>query len=89
MLARVGNSLYWAGRYIERSDHTARYLNINYFYIKSSNITDDNLTESSGCGEDNNGVGGPGIPYPNDFFQNIPYPVSRHLSFPVSLNQRS
>lgn len=31
MLARVGNSLYWAGRYIERSDHTARYLNINYF----------------------------------------------------------
>ena len=31
MLARVANSLYWAGRYIERSDHTARYLNVNYF----------------------------------------------------------
>ncbi len=31
MLSRVANSLYWAGRYIERSDHTSRYLNINYF----------------------------------------------------------
>ncbi len=31
MLARVANSLYWAGRYIERSDHLARYLNVNYF----------------------------------------------------------
>lgn len=31
MLSRVGNSLYWAGRYLERSDHTARYLNVNYF----------------------------------------------------------
>ena len=31
MLARVANSLYWAGRYIERSDHTSRFLNVNYF----------------------------------------------------------
>lgn len=31
MLSRVANSLYWAGRYIERSDHIARYVNINYF----------------------------------------------------------
>lgn len=31
MLSRVANSLYWAGRYIERSDHTARFININYF----------------------------------------------------------
>jgi len=31
MLSRVANNLYWAGRYIERSDLTARYLNINYF----------------------------------------------------------
>ena len=31
MLSRVANSLYWAGRYVERSDHLARYLNVNYF----------------------------------------------------------
>lgn len=31
MLSRVANNLYWAGRYLERSDHAARYLNINYF----------------------------------------------------------
>ena len=31
MLARVANSLYWAGRYIERSEHLARYLKVQYF----------------------------------------------------------
>lgn len=31
MLARVANNLYWMGRYIERSEHIARYLNVNYF----------------------------------------------------------
>lgn len=31
MLARVANNLFWMGRYIERSEHIARYLNINYF----------------------------------------------------------
>jgi uncharacterized alpha-E superfamily protein len=31
MLARVANNLFWMGRYIERSEHTARYLNVNYF----------------------------------------------------------
>ncbi len=31
MLARVANNLYWMGRYIERSEHVARYLNVNYF----------------------------------------------------------
>ena len=31
MLARVANNLFWMGRYIERSVHVARYLNVNYF----------------------------------------------------------
>ncbi|QLE02943.1 alpha-E domain-containing protein [Galbibacter sp. BG1] len=31
MLARVANNLFWMGRYIERTEHTARYLNVNYF----------------------------------------------------------
>ena len=31
MLARVANSLYWTGRYIERSEYLARYLNVQYF----------------------------------------------------------
>ncbi len=31
MLARVASSLYWMGRYIERTEHLARYLNVQYF----------------------------------------------------------
>lgn len=31
MLARVANNLFWMGRYIERSEHIARYLCVNYF----------------------------------------------------------
>lgn len=31
MLARVANNLFWMGRYIERAEHIARYLNVNYF----------------------------------------------------------
>ncbi len=33
MLARVADSLYWTGRYIERSEHLARYLKVQYFSI--------------------------------------------------------
>lgn len=33
LLARVANSLYWVGRYIERSEHLARYLRVQYFSI--------------------------------------------------------
>ena len=33
MLARVANSLYWTGRYIERSEHLSRYLRVQYFSI--------------------------------------------------------
>ena len=31
MLARVANNLFWMGRYIERAEHLARFLNVNYF----------------------------------------------------------
>lgn len=31
MLARVANNLFWMGLYIERSEHIARYMNVNYF----------------------------------------------------------
>lgn len=31
MLARVANSLYWTGRYLERSEHLSRYLKVQYF----------------------------------------------------------
>lgn len=33
MLARIAQSLYWTGRYIERSEHLARYLRVQYFSI--------------------------------------------------------
>ncbi len=33
MLARVADSLYWTGRYIERSEHLSRYLKVQYFSI--------------------------------------------------------
>ena len=31
MLSRVANNLFWMGRYLERSEHVARYMNVNYF----------------------------------------------------------
>lgn len=31
MLSRVANNLFWMGRYIERSEHVARYVCVNYF----------------------------------------------------------
>ncbi|WP_116107429.1 alpha-E domain-containing protein [Lewinella sp. IMCC34191] len=31
MLARIASTLYWTGRYIERSEHLARYLRVQYF----------------------------------------------------------
>lgn len=43
MLARVANNLFWMGRYIERSEHLARYLNVNYF---SSLDAPDELAQS-------------------------------------------
>ncbi|MGJ5641690.1 alpha-E domain-containing protein [Formosa sp. S-31] len=31
MLARIANNLFWMGRYIERAEHLARFINVNYF----------------------------------------------------------
>ncbi len=31
MLARIASSLYWTGRYLERSEHLSRYLRVQYF----------------------------------------------------------
>lgn len=31
MLARVANNLFWMGRYIERAEHVARFMSVNYF----------------------------------------------------------
>ena len=31
MLARVASNLFWMGRYIERAEHIARFMNVNYF----------------------------------------------------------
>lgn len=36
MLARVADSLYWTGRYIERSEHLARYLKVQHFAMLDS-----------------------------------------------------
>lgn len=43
MLARVANNLFWMGRYIERSEHIARYINVNYFSsLDAPNIKSQN-----------------------------------------------
>ncbi len=31
MLSRVAQNFYWMGRYLERTDHLARYINVQYF----------------------------------------------------------
>ncbi|NJB81697.1 alpha-E domain-containing protein [Wenyingzhuangia aestuarii] len=31
MLARVADNLFWMGRYLERTEHIARFVNVNYF----------------------------------------------------------
>ncbi|MEM6806538.1 MAG: alpha-E domain-containing protein [Bacteroidota bacterium] len=41
MLARVANSLYWTGRYIERSEHLARFLNVQYFSTFDAPMSQD------------------------------------------------
>ena len=39
MLARVAESLYWMGRYIERCEHCARYLTVQYFSTLDAPMT--------------------------------------------------
>lgn len=31
MLSRIANSLFWMGRYLERAEHMARYLNVHFY----------------------------------------------------------
>ena len=31
MLSRVAENLFWMGRYLERTEHLARYINVAYF----------------------------------------------------------
>jgi uncharacterized alpha-E superfamily protein len=31
MLSRIANSLFWMGRYLERAEHTARYIKVHYY----------------------------------------------------------
>ena len=39
MLARIASTLYWTGRYIERSEHLARYLRVQYFSMLDAPMT--------------------------------------------------
>lgn len=36
MLSRSAENLYWMGRYIERTEHLARYINVQYFFSLDS-----------------------------------------------------
>ncbi|MEL6276199.1 MAG: alpha-E domain-containing protein, partial [Bacteroidota bacterium] len=55
MLARIADSLYWTGRYIERSEHLARYLRVQYFSIldapmlQSKEFTLQSILNMYGC----------------------------------------
>lgn len=39
MLARIANTLYWMGRYLERTEHVARYLRVQYFTTQDAPIS--------------------------------------------------
>ncbi len=39
MLARIANNLYWTGRYLERSEHLARYLSVQYFSMLDAPVS--------------------------------------------------
>ncbi len=41
MLSRVAGNLYWMGRYIERTEHLARYLKVQYFATLDAPIAQD------------------------------------------------
>lgn len=42
MLSRVADNLYWFGRYIERTEHLCRYLNVQYFSSLESHVEKQN-----------------------------------------------
>jgi uncharacterized alpha-E superfamily protein len=39
MLSRVAESLFWMGRYLERTEHMARYINVEYFASLDGSFT--------------------------------------------------
>ena len=41
MLARIANNLYWTGRYLERSEHLARYLSVQYQSMLDAPMSQD------------------------------------------------
>lgn len=41
MLARIANSLYWMGRYVERTEHLARYVKDQYFSTLDAPMIED------------------------------------------------
>jgi len=50
MLARVADSLYWIGRYLERAEHTARLVEVHtdlMLYQRPAHVTDDWLRMAS------------------------------------------
>jgi len=44
MLSRIADSLYWMSRYLERVDHTARFIDINRLYMLEA---EDTISESA------------------------------------------
>ncbi len=42
MLSRVADNLYWFGRYIERTEHLCRYLNVQYFSSLEAHMEEQN-----------------------------------------------
>src|SRR5262245_63036084 len=44
MLSRIADSLYWMSRYLERVDHTARFIDINRLYMLEA---EDSISESA------------------------------------------
>ena len=40
MLSRLADSLYWAGRYVERTEHLSRYLRVQYFTTMDAPMAD-------------------------------------------------
>lgn len=42
MLTRIANSLYWMGRYIERTEHLSRYLKVQYFTMQDAPMSQNN-----------------------------------------------
>ncbi|UBM58159.1 alpha-E domain-containing protein [Marinilongibacter aquaticus] len=65
MLSRIANNMFWMGRYLERTDHLARYINVEYF---SSLDSPDPLFHTFALKSiiDMVGLPEPSVPEPNE-----------------------